>query len=220
MFACESRVVCVCVHLCVSVLPSRPPVLMNSHCWTALGGAETSDNTAWQQSRRYTPSVRVRLAFLRAWCCCFRLCTCSCDCAGLLTLTAVLLRGRCRCEDKALCCAQRVVLRCTRSHAMPRHLSRHIGCMDRDQAADRDTTVITSEMIRTQRASYFSRPGYFSPITKMQWVPRRSAWIGATSFCYGVPFLWGAWPSYLVQVALSLMFAANDRTLPKPNQCT
>lgn len=39
----------------------------------------------------------------------------------------------------------------------------------------------------------------------MAWIPRRSIAIGLTSFCYAAPFVWGAWPLYLLQVASSFM---------------
>lgn len=53
---------------------------------------------------------------------------------------------------------------------------------------------------------YFQRPGYFSPITNMSWIlPRRSLLVGVTSFCYSVPFLWGAWSLHLIQNVASFM---------------
>lgn len=54
-------------------------------------------------------------------------------------------------------------------------------------------------------SGYFDRPGYFSPVTKMKWIPRRSLWIGATCFGYALPAIWGLWPLYLLQVPISFM---------------
>ena len=48
-------------------------------------------------------------------------------------------------------------------------------------------------------------PMFFSPKTKLQWIPRRSLCIGVTSFCYAAPFVWGAWPLYLLQALPSFM---------------
>ena len=53
------------------------------------------------------------------------------------------------------------------------------------------------------RLGYFQKPGYFTPITKMTWIPHRSIAIGSSSFLYAVPFLWGAMPTYLLQAFLS-----------------
>ena len=48
-------------------------------------------------------------------------------------------------------------------------------------------------------------PGFFRPETKMSWIPYRPRTVGASSFCYAVPFFWGAWPLYPLQVVCSFM---------------
>ena len=46
---------------------------------------------------------------------------------------------------------------------------------------------------------------FFSPVTKMKWIPHRSHVLGSTCFLYGIPFAWGAWPLFLLQVIPSFM---------------
>jgi hypothetical protein len=46
---------------------------------------------------------------------------------------------------------------------------------------------------------------FFSPKTKMGWLPYRSRMIGVSCLLYGVPFTWGGWPMFLMQMVCSLM---------------
>lgn len=69
----------------------------------------------------------------------------------------------------------------------------------RSYATAQQTEEVTAETNRRPRWRYFS------PQTKMGWIPRRSIPIAATSFCYALPFLWGAWPMYVLQVVPSFM---------------
>ena len=46
-------------------------------------------------------------------------------------------------------------------------------------------------------------PKIFSRATKLAWLPRRPLLVGLTSFCYALPFAWGAWPPWLLQTFLS-----------------
>lgn len=49
------------------------------------------------------------------------------------------------------------------------------------------------------------RLGFFRPETKMTWLPYKPLVVGVSCFCYGVPFFWGAWPLYPLQVVCSFM---------------
>lgn len=46
---------------------------------------------------------------------------------------------------------------------------------------------------------------FFSPKTKMSWIPYKSKIIGISSFLYAIPFIWGAWPIYILQAFSSFM---------------
>eukprot|EP00312_Isochrysidales_sp_CCMP1244_P018722 CAMPEP_0202773898 /NCGR_PEP_ID=MMETSP1388-20130828/45424_1 /ASSEMBLY_ACC=CAM_ASM_000864 /TAXON_ID=37098 /ORGANISM="Isochrysis sp, Strain CCMP1244" /LENGTH=221 /DNA_ID=CAMNT_0049442935 /DNA_START=105 /DNA_END=769 /DNA_ORIENTATION=- len=48
-------------------------------------------------------------------------------------------------------------------------------------------------------------PGFLSPKTKLGWLPQRSVTVAFSCLAFFAPFLWGAWPMWPVQCALSLL---------------
>ncbi len=61
---------------------------------------------------------------------------------------------------------------------------------------------------------YYSYKIFFTKETKFKWITRRSIPVGATSFCYLIPFIWGGCPMYVIQCIPSFMsdyiFLKND----------
>jgi hypothetical protein len=60
-------------------------------------------------------------------------------------------------------------------------------------------------MIMTPTKTPIKCPRYFSPRTKLRWIPYQSTIIGASSFLYLAPFLYGAWGMWPLQALLSFM---------------
>ena len=46
---------------------------------------------------------------------------------------------------------------------------------------------------------------FFSPKTKLEWLPRKSMVVGASSFLYCLPFFWGGWIFWPIQALFSFM---------------